>query len=121
LYTCIKTVSAAIYHYIIYDFDEIGVPSDADTKWRQQATESWIQRYLNENDSYPDICLCGQMVLGKILACPSAKALGQIKLGFLDCADITRINRLNAQRPQEATQDILNWATWLRMHYHNPQ
>ena len=30
----------------LHDFDEIGVPPDADTAWRQNANEDWIQRVL---------------------------------------------------------------------------
>ncbi|MBS0185616.1 MAG: hypothetical protein JSS34_04660 [Proteobacteria bacterium] len=28
----------------LYDFDDIGVPNDADIKWRQEATEKWLQK-----------------------------------------------------------------------------
>ncbi len=68
----------------IYDFDDIGVPADADTTWRQESTEKWIQKYLQEQKSHPDICLLGQMVLGEILAFPSAKQLGKINFCLLD-------------------------------------
>jgi hypothetical protein len=27
-----------------YDFDDIGVPEDADKKWRQESTEKWLQQ-----------------------------------------------------------------------------
>ena len=54
----------------VYDFDDIGVPEGADKKWRQESTEKWLQKLLGENQ---DACLLGQIVLGELLACPSAK------------------------------------------------
>ena len=105
----------------IYDFDDIGVPADADTTWRQESTEKWIQKYLQEHKSHPDICLLGQMVLGEILACPSAKQLGKIKFCLLDCDDLTRIQRLKSRNTYGLNQDTLNWSAWLRVHTYNPQ
>lgn len=49
----------------IYDFDEIGVPVEADKKWRQESTEKWLQKLTNDNK---DACLLGQIVLGEILS-----------------------------------------------------
>ncbi len=51
----------------VYDFDEIGVPKDADTKWRQESTEKWLQKLLSDNQ---DACLLGQMVLGRNICLP---------------------------------------------------
>ena len=116
---CIEELKNQLPTYLFYDFDDIGVPVDADKKWRQASTEKWLARYLKEIAIHPDVCLCGQMVLGEILACPSAKHLRKIKLCFLDCADKERVARMN-KRGEPANQDTLNWASWLRMHHHDP-
>lgn len=101
----------------IYDFDDIGVPKDADAKWRQSATNQWLQRLLQENHN---ACLLGQIVLGEILACPLAKNLGKFTFILLDVDDNERIERLKA-RGDTPNQDMLNWASWLRTHHRNPQ
>ena len=48
----------------LYDFDEIGVPSNADTSWRQEATENWLQKlfrtaqYCNFCQKYSRMMIC---------------------------------------------------------------
>lgn len=102
----------------VYDFDDIGVPAHADKKWRQEITERWMQRILKEEN---DVCLLGQIVLGEILATPSANKLGKVHYLLMDVSDIERIQRLRQRDTYGATQDMLNWAAWLRMHHHEPQ
>jgi len=102
----------------VYDFDDIGVPENADKKWRQESTEKWLQKLLQADK---DIFLLGQMVLGEILACPSAKKLGLIKFCLLDVSDYQRIARLKKRNTYGADQNMLNWASWLRMHHQDPQ
>lgn len=102
----------------VYDFDSIGVPQDAGKQWRQQASEEWLQRLLKEGK---DACLLGQMVLGEILACPSAKHLGKIHFCLLDVSDYERIQRLKNRNTYGIDQNMLNWSSWLRMHHQDPQ
>ncbi len=102
----------------VYDFDEIGVPDGADKRWRQESTEKWLQKLLKENK---DVCLLGQMVLGEILACPSARQLDRVNFCLLDVLDVERIRRLKRRNIYGADQNMLNWAAWLRMHHHDPQ
>lgn len=106
--------------YMLLDFDDIGVPQNADMQWRQSATEQWLVKMLKHYDQ-AKTCLFGQMVLGEILACPSAQQLDNIYICFLDCDDTTRVARLQKRANMPITQDTLNWASWLRMHHHNPQ
>jgi hypothetical protein len=75
----------------VYDFDDIGVPEGADKKWRQESTEKWLQKLLSEGK---DACLLGQIVLGEILSCPSAKHIDKINFCLLDVSDFERIGRL---------------------------
>jgi len=103
---------------VIYDFDDIGVPEGADKKWRQESTEKWLQKLLNDGK---DACLLGQIVLGEILACPSAKQIGKINFCLLDVNDFERIQRLKKRNTYGADQNMLNWSSWLRMHHQDPQ
>ncbi len=106
--------------YQLFDFDDIGVPAQADTQWRQEATERWIAQVSAQGDDAV-VCLFGQMVLGEILACRSAKQLKQIQVCFLDCDDQTRVQRLKNSAHKPVNQSTLNWAAWLRMHHHDPR
>lgn len=40
----------------VYDFDDIGVPESPDKKWRQESTETWLQKLLSEG-KYARACL----------------------------------------------------------------
>lgn len=102
----------------VYDFDDIGIPDGADKKWRQESTEQWLQKLLKNNQ---DACLLGQIVLGEILACPSARQLRDVHYCLLDVSDFERINRLKKRGTYGADQNMLNWAAWLRMHHQDPQ
>jgi hypothetical protein len=103
--------------FAVYDFDDIGVPDDADTKWRQESTEKWLQKLLIDGK---DACLLGQIVLGEILACPSAKQIDAINFCLLDVSDFERIKRLKKRNTYGADQNMLNWSSWLRMHHQDP-
>jgi N-acetylglutamate synthase-like GNAT family acetyltransferase len=102
----------------VYDFDDIGVPDGADKKWRGESTEKWLQKLLSEGK---DACLLGQIVLGEILSCPSAKQIDKINFCLLDVSDFERIGRLKKRNTYGADQNMLNWAAWLRMHNQDPQ
>jgi energy-coupling factor transporter ATP-binding protein EcfA2 len=104
-------------HIVIYDFDDISVPADADKKWRQESTEKWLEKLLKDKKN---ACLLGQIVLGEILACPSASKLGKINFCLLDVSDFERIQRLKKRDRYGADQNMLNWAAWLRMHHQDP-
>jgi hypothetical protein len=102
----------------VYDFDDIGVPEGADKKWRQESTEKWLEKLLSESKN---ACLLGQIVLGEILACPSAKQMDKVNFCLLDVSDFERIQRLKKRNTHGADQNMLNWAAWLRMHHQDPQ
>lgn len=117
----IEDLKLALPNAAIHDFDDIGVPENADKIWRQKATEQWLQRYLTQKDSVGIFCVCGQVVLGEILACPSANKIGKVNFCLLEVSDFERIRRLKKQNAYGADQNMLNWAAWLRMHHQDPQ
>jgi len=117
---CIPYLKKSMPDAKIFDFDDIGVPENPDKVWRQQSTEKWLQRYLNDSDKNRIYCICGQVVLGEILACPSASKINKINICLLDVKDIERIHRLRSRNTYGANQDMLNWSAWLRLHHHDP-
>jgi hypothetical protein len=55
---------------------------------------------------------------------PSAPRLAGIAACLLDCADLVRVDRIRARGIDPRwppTQDTLSWASWHRMHAHDPQ
>lgn len=93
---------------------------DFDERWigggkveRQQLTEGWLQTALQ---SAHDIGLLGQCPLGEMLAAPTAPLLSGLRHLLLDVNDVERVRRLRARGDGLATQDMLNWSAWLRVH-----
>ncbi|MEU4155300.1 hypothetical protein [Actinoplanes sp. NPDC026670] len=107
-----------------HDFDEIGVPGDADVVWRQRSLEGWIRRALGYQAAGLDMLLTGQSPLGEVLACPSAPELNGIAACLLDVDDEVRRQRLAQRDPGRwdagATEAFIGWAQWQRAHAADP-
>jgi hypothetical protein len=118
---CLPHLRRNLPNLAVYNFDSIGVPPDADAAWRQRTTEHWLQRALEHQAEELDTIVCGNAILGEILACPSAPEVEHIAVCLLDCYDVVRIDRIRARGTYGDTQDMLNWAAWQRMHAVDPQ
>jgi hypothetical protein len=112
-----------------YDFDAAmslipkNLTGRAGAQW---LVEYWLQRALEHQAQGQDVGICGQIIFGEILACPSAEAISGIKVCLLDCHDVVRMDRLSTLTlPPDASpivnQQMLNWASWTRMHAIDPQ
>lgn len=105
------------------DFDDaLEHPSTA--AGRQVTTESWLKVAVQNQGLGISTGIAGTTVLGEVLACPSALAVKEIHAILLDCSDIVRIDRIRARDGAEsslASQEMLCWAAWLRMHASDPQ
>jgi hypothetical protein len=110
----------------IHDFDDIGVPSDADTAWRQRSNELWVRRALDYQARGLDLLLAGQTPFGELLAAPSASLVEAISACLLDCDHETQLGRLRARGPEWLARssgdlsDYVSWAEWMRHHAADP-
>ena len=110
---------------VTHDFDEGGVPPGADTAWRQQRLEQWVQYAVQRQQHGIDVVLAGQSPLGELIACPSAPQLDSMAAVLIDVDDGTRLERLRRRDgtrwspTQEAA--FLGWAGWHRDHATDPQ
>ncbi|MEV4705148.1 hypothetical protein [Actinoplanes sp. NPDC049316] len=115
---------ADMQRLVVHDFDEIGVPSDADRQWRQRSTEAWLSRVLRYQADGVDVVLTGQSPLGEVLACPSATRLEAIAACLLDVDDEFRESRLEERDPgkwdPDAKRSFMAWARWNRGHAGDP-
>jgi hypothetical protein len=111
----------------IHDFDEIGVPADADKAWRHRANEQWVQVALGEQAEGRDFVLAGQTPLGELLAAPSAPQFDAISACLLDCDDTERLVRMRGRGDDWAAQfggnleDFVHWGEWMRGHARDPR
>jgi hypothetical protein len=90
--------------------------------WRRDLTERWIRRALELEADGVDL-LVTELVLGEVLAAPSAMRVSGIAACLLHCADEERIRRLRARGEIDDTelQHFLNWSDWLVGHCADPQ
>ncbi len=105
-----------------HDFDDLPVRPDS-TAERQTGTEYWLQLAADNEAKGVSTGIAGTIVLGEVLACPSAARLAKICPALLDCNDVRRIDRIRArdENPVLASQEMLCWAAWQRMHTVDPQ
>jgi hypothetical protein len=92
----------------VHDVDEMGVPPNADTSWRQRANAAWIERAADYQSHGVDLLLAGQTPYGELLASPSAPRLEAISACLLDCDDDVRVARLRARGPRWLEQVIID-------------
>lgn len=105
-----------------HDFDEGGIPPDADIAWRHRRTEEWLREAVRHQAEGRDMGVCGGVVQGEILACPSAPLVEQFAFCLLDCDDVLRIDRIRRRGDNRlAVMETLCWAAWQRMHAADPQ
>lgn len=116
---------AGLDRLAVHDFDEIGVPSAADMRWRHESLEWWLGRVLDYQARGIDTLLTGQSPLGEILAAPSAVHLDGLSTCLLDVADDERLARLRRRDPgrwsPEAEHAFVGWARWHRGHAADPR
>jgi hypothetical protein len=51
---------ASVPTLVVHDFDELGVPADADLVWRQRRLQDWIESALDYQPRGLDMLLTGQ-------------------------------------------------------------
>jgi hypothetical protein len=106
--------------FSVHDFDEREVREDGDTRWRQEQTEYWISKAIENQRLGKDTIVCGSAVYGEILACPSIRQIDHLAVCLLDCSDMIRVDRLRRFRQAEPDMQVLTQAAWLRVHAQDP-
>ncbi|MGW6929529.1 hypothetical protein ACWGE0_05630 [Lentzea sp. NPDC054927] len=123
--TLARSAGDRLERVAVHDFDEVGVPEDADRHWRHRMNEMWVRRALEYQDRGVDLLLTGQSPLGEVLATPSAPLLDGIAVCLVDVSDEVRRSRLTMRDAgrwdARAVDAFLGWAAWHREHARNPR
>lgn len=96
-----------------------------DRSWRRDLVEPWLERVVAYEADGKDV-LVTELVLGEVLAAPSATRVDGIAPCLVDCDDDERLRRLRARDDGDIGDahqvwDFLAWALWLRRHSIDPQ
>ena len=103
------------------DFDDVGVPVSADTRWRQRTIEWWAREAVEQQAAGRHVVLVGQVPVGELLAAPAAEELDGIAACLLHCSVEARRRRLAGRglSPGE-TADHVAFGEWFLQHTLDP-
>ncbi|MEU6017779.1 hypothetical protein ABZ826_28160 [Streptomyces sp. NPDC047515] len=122
--TLAYAAASRIRQIVVHDFDELGVPEDADLHWRHRMTEMWVRRALEYQDCGID-CSPGSRPWAKSSQCPPLHCWDGIAVCLVDVADEVRRVRLAERDPGRwdapAVDAFLGWAAWHRKHALDPR
>ena len=65
---CLDVLRQRNPQVIWYDFDDVGLPANADKRWRHRTTEYWLQRAGQNQAKGLDTRIDGNIILGEVLA-----------------------------------------------------
>lgn len=102
-----------IEQFAVYDFDERGVPADADKEWRKKTTHDWLHQAAINSHSHKTTIICGVTVPSEILSASSRPDI-PIHFGFIKIDDQTIEQRLKDRCWDDALiEDNRNWSRYL--------
>lgn len=103
----------------VYDFDENGVPSDADETWRKNTTDSWLTKAQENSLNGKSTVICGVSVPSEIIDSP-IKPDAPLYFGFIRISDDLIKQRLKMRAwDEKRIQDNINWAHYLEAQVKN--
>lgn len=98
---------------VVYDFDEVGVPANADQVWRQQTTDYWLIKAIEHSQQNLSTIVCGVTVPSEVVGSvyvPDAP----INFVFIKVADDLIRQRLQQRGwNDQLIEDNLVWAKYL--------
>jgi hypothetical protein len=100
-------------------------PWKGQPRWRSDLTEQWLREAVSLERAGRDL-LVTEVVLGEVLAAPSAVEVDGIAACLLDCTDEERLRRIAERAPDEEYDphtlwDFVAWGVWLRFHHADPR
>jgi hypothetical protein len=100
-------------------------PWNGQPRWRSDLTEQWLREAVDLETAGRDL-LVTELVLGEVLAAPSAVELDGIAACLVDCTDEERLRRIADRAPEEEYDahrlwDFVAWGVWLRFHHADPR
>ena len=110
--------------YAFVHFDSIGVPSPEEMiqqagsgeEWQELTTYKWIEKIATEYQAKQSVVIEGQINLDFIESACRRFEIARYFIVLIDCEWETMRERLvcNRQQPELVTQDMKNWAAFLR-------
>lgn len=102
-------------HFAIYDFDENGVPSDADKTWRIKTTNFWLQKAQENYKEHITTIICGVSAPSEIIQLISDHNYTiSAYFGFIKISDVLIEKRLQERGwDKQLIENNIGWAHYL--------
>lgn len=102
--------------FAVHDFDENGVPVNADEAWRRDTTDKWLVKAKKNDELGKSTVICGVSVPSEVVSSSENFDI-PLYFGFLKIDDKIIKQRLQARHwDEQLIQDNIYWA-----HYLEPQ
>lgn len=108
--TLVSFLKEKLKDFEVHDFDEVGVPSNADKNWRLETTNSWIKRVNFYVKQSKKTIICGVCVPDEIRNCSNYKISLNPKFGFIKISEEDIVKRLKERKWSD--EEINNNITW---------
>jgi predicted kinase len=96
--------------FAVYDFDENGVPSNADVEWRQSTTQYWLSQAAKNAPKGKITIICGVTLPSEVINA-ARKFDFTLYFGFMKINDEVIKNRLRDRKwDAQLIKDNINWA-----------
>jgi thymidylate kinase len=122
--TLAKAIAALRPEIRILFFDSLGVPPvnemisayRSGEAWQRAKTIEWIMKIAPLAKQCSNLVFEGQMRISFIEEALASAHIRSARIMLIDCDDMTRARRLNAEReqPDLANPKMMNWARFLR-------
>ena len=97
-------------NFAIHDFDEVGVPAEANATWRQATTDYWLTKAVKNTEKRISTIICGVIVPTEVIN-SMVKPSNPISFGFIHISNELIIQRLQERQwSSQQIQDNINWA-----------
>ncbi|MBT5021396.1 AAA family ATPase [Candidatus Woesearchaeota archaeon] len=109
--TLVENLHENLSYVEVHDFDEGGVPPNADEKWRRDRTDSWLKKAKEYAQDGKSTIICGVSVPSEIKNSSEYDNSLNMHYGFIHI-DSDEIKKRLSSRNWDAKeiQDNINWA-----------
>ncbi len=101
--------------FLVYDFDEVGVPENVDAKWRQQTTNHWLNLGIKNAKRKITTIICGLTKPREIYEIIKKKNKVSIKICLLNVSAKEITKRLKKRFKKSGSVKILKKITGLNV------
>jgi broad-specificity NMP kinase len=100
--------------FVVYDFDENGVPVHPDVEWRKVTTDYWLEHANKNQEKRINTIICGVTVPSEVLKAYNLNKNSKVYFGLVKSPDQVITRRLEDRGwSEKMIKDNINWQKFL--------